>query len=136
MRMLGQRRVVDRVAGHRLALGAHALVFGDDVAHHARAVRVLRRVQDLRVLLGNVACPDARQVLRGVADRVRDETAQAGERPVQAEFGRRAADRADERSHVGVGELHVELVAAAEDVHRQQSRGVRDLLREVDRKVA
>src|SRR3990167_1636320 len=64
-----------------------------------------------------------------------DESSQALQGAVQAKFRGRAADRADERAHVGIGVLELQPVAAAKHIDRQQTGGVRDLFREIHRKV-
>src|SRR5690242_778066 len=89
---------------------AQALIFVVDVARRRRRIDILRQRQYLRILLGKVAAPDTGHVLGGVADGLREESAEALERTVEAQFRGAATDGADKRANTRIGVAHLDMV--------------------------
>jgi hypothetical protein len=139
--------VVDRDRGVELGVGdrrcraarpgRRGCAASRDVERAADLVLVvLRHVDVAHVLVREQQLPHARQVADDVADAREQHAVQAVEPPGQAELDGRARDAADVALVVGVALDHLELVAAAEDAHRQHAGGVDQLARHVHRHVA
>jgi hypothetical protein len=123
--------VAHPAAGDRLELQAQSLVLAAQERGGVSRVGVLRQHQEPAGIVG-IAPPHGRQVARRVADGVADEEVElqaAGE----MELERSLEDRAQIRAEVRVGVLRLDL--GSPHLHRQESRGVGDLLGEVDLKM-
>ena len=131
-----QRVVGDRLAGKLAEVVAQHLHLVDVEFAADRILVVLRHVDVAHVLVLEQDLPHARQVADHVANRRKQHAVQAVQPPGEAQFEGRARDAADVALVVGVALNHFELIAAAEDAHRQHARGMDDFARHVDRHVA
>src|SRR5581483_540715 len=111
-----------------LAKDAHqALVLTLQVRQGGRRARVLREMNELHGLVGEIAFEYARQVARRVAYRMEDHAVEAIELIGEAQLQRALDDRAHERLEARVGVRQLDLVAPTEQRHRQHTAGVDEL---------
>ena len=128
--------VIDGAAGDFLEGRFDAFVFLSQVGGAQRAVQILGEVDVLNSKVRQVSLDDAGQVPGRIADRVEDHSVEQVQSAGQPQLKGALHDGANERlkARVSVGDL--DLVAPADDAHRQHARSVDQLYRRVHREAA